>query len=82
MVNAELRVGTFWETLLSFKERSRNACRQRLSNALYSILSANGVYFTQLRGNLLARGFAVGSIDYRFPPLYTILDQVVDAKCA
>ncbi len=27
----------------------------------------DGVYFTHLRSNLLARGFAVGSIDYRFP---------------
>ena len=42
----------------------------------------DGVYFTHLRSNLLARGFAVGSIDYRFPPLYGMLDQVVDAKCA
>ena len=42
----------------------------------------DGVYFTQLRSNLLARGFAVGSIDYRFPPLYGMLVQVVDAKCA
>ncbi|MEO6889894.1 MAG: alpha/beta hydrolase [Ktedonobacteraceae bacterium] len=42
----------------------------------------DGVYFAHLRSNLLARGFAVGSIDYRFPPLYGMLDQVVDAKCA
>jgi acetyl esterase/lipase len=42
----------------------------------------DGVYFARLRNNLLARGFAVGSIDYRFPPLYGMLDQVVDAKCA
>ncbi len=42
----------------------------------------DGVYFTHLRSNLLAHGFAVGSIDYRFPPLYGMLDQVVDAKCA
>ncbi len=42
----------------------------------------DGVYFTQLRSNLLARGFAVGSLDYRFAPLYGMLDQVVDVKCA
>lgn len=42
----------------------------------------DGVYFIRLRSELLARGFAVGSIDYRFPPLYTMLDQVADAKCA
>jgi len=45
-------------------------------------LDQEGAYFGQLRNNLLARGFAVGSIDYRFPPFHTMLDQVVDAKCA
>ncbi|HLL80821.1 MAG TPA: alpha/beta hydrolase [Ktedonobacteraceae bacterium] len=42
----------------------------------------DGAYFVQLRSNLLAHGFAVGSIDYRLAPLYTVFDQVVDAKCA
>ncbi|HLG62443.1 MAG TPA: alpha/beta hydrolase [Ktedonosporobacter sp.] len=42
----------------------------------------DGAYFARLRSNLLSLGFAVGSIDYRFPPLYGMLDQVVDAKCA
>ncbi len=53
-----------------------------MGNRQLSSLGPDTVYFTQLRSNLLARGFAVGSIDYRFPPLYTMLDQVVDAKCA
>jgi acetyl esterase/lipase len=42
----------------------------------------DSAYFARLRDNLVARGFAVGSIDYRFPPRYGMLDQVVDAKCA
>jgi acetyl esterase/lipase len=44
--------------------------------------SPDGVYFTHLRGDLLARGFAVGSIDYRLAPRYDLFDQVIDAKCA
>jgi acetyl esterase/lipase len=53
-----------------------------IGNRQLSNLGPDAVYFTQLRSDLLARGFAVGSIDYRFPPTYTMLDQVVDAKCA
>ncbi|MGZ3667787.1 MAG: alpha/beta hydrolase fold domain-containing protein [Ktedonobacterales bacterium] len=53
-----------------------------IGNRQVSSLGSDAVYFTELRSNLLARGFAVGSIDYRFPPLYGMLDQVVDAKCA
>ena len=53
-----------------------------IGNRQVSGLDQDGAYFAQLRNNLLARGFAVGSIDYRFPPLYGMLDQVVDAKCA
>jgi acetyl esterase/lipase len=44
--------------------------------------SLDDAYFAQLRGNLLARGFAVGSIDYRLAPLGTMVEQVMDAKCA
>jgi acetyl esterase/lipase len=53
-----------------------------IGNRQISSLGPDAVYFTELRSDLLARGFAVGSIDYRFPPTYTMLDQVVDAKCA
>lgn len=42
----------------------------------------DGVYFMQLRNELLNRGFAVGSIDYPFIPLYSGQDMVKDAKCA
>ena len=56
--------------------------RQVSGLAQVSGLDQEGAYFAQLRNHLLARGFAVGSIDYRFPPLYGMLDQVVDAKCA
>jgi acetyl esterase/lipase len=53
-----------------------------IGNRQLSNLGPDAVYFTQLRSDLLARGFAVGSIDYRLAPTYTIFDQVVDAKCA
>jgi acetyl esterase/lipase len=53
-----------------------------IGNRQLSSLGPDAVYFTHLRSDLLARGFAVGSIDYRFPPRYGMLDQVVDAKCA
>jgi len=43
---------------------------------------ADGVYLAQLRDELLRRGFVVGSIDYGLAPLYTITDQVEQAKCA
>ncbi len=42
----------------------------------------DSVYFAQLRSNLLARGFAVGSLDYRLAPLGGMIEQVIDAKCA
>jgi acetyl esterase/lipase len=42
----------------------------------------DGPYFARLRADLLARGFAVGSIDYRLAPVYGMLDQVTDARCA
>ena len=42
----------------------------------------DSVYFARLRGHLLARGFAVGSIDYRLAPLGGMIEQVIDAKCA
>ncbi|HEX6479428.1 MAG TPA: alpha/beta hydrolase [Ktedonobacteraceae bacterium] len=42
----------------------------------------DSVYFARLRSNLLARGFAVGSIDYRLAPLGGMIEQVIDAKCA
>ncbi|HEV2660876.1 MAG TPA: alpha/beta hydrolase, partial [Ktedonobacteraceae bacterium] len=42
----------------------------------------DSVYFAQLRSNLLARGFAVGSIDYRLAPIGGMIEQVMDAKCA
>ncbi len=44
--------------------------------------SLDGMYFTQLRSDLLARGFVVGAIDYGLVPLYDIGEQVRDAKCA
>jgi acetyl esterase/lipase len=53
-----------------------------IGNRQLSSLGPDAVYFMHLRSDLLARGFAVGSIDYRFPPRYGMLDQVVDAKCA
>lgn len=42
----------------------------------------DGEYFAQLRTNLLARGFVVGSIDYGLVPLYSAGEQVREAKCA
>lgn len=42
----------------------------------------DGVYFTQLRNELVSRGFVVGSIDYGLVPLYHTSDQVKAAKCA
>jgi acetyl esterase/lipase len=47
-----------------------------------SSLGADDLYFAQLRSALLAHGFAVGSIDYRLAPLGTMVEQVMDAKCA
>jgi acetyl esterase/lipase len=42
----------------------------------------DSVYFTRLRSNLLAHGFAVGSLDYRLAPVGGMIEQVIDAKCA
>lgn len=44
--------------------------------------SPQGMYLDQLRTDLLARGFVVGSIDYGLVPLASVGDQVKDAKCA
>jgi len=44
--------------------------------------SADGVYFTKLRDNLLGRGFVVGSIDYGLAPLYGVQNEIKQAKCA
>lgn len=44
--------------------------------------SPDAVYFTQLRDELLSRGFVVGSIDYGLAPLYRVPDEVKEAKCA
>ena len=44
--------------------------------------SLDGVYFTQLRNELVNRGFVVGSIDYGLSPLYKVSEEVKDAKCA
>lgn len=44
--------------------------------------SPQGIYLDQLRTDLLARGFVVGSIDYGLAPLDTIGGQVKDARCA
>jgi acetyl esterase/lipase len=44
--------------------------------------SLEGMYFDQLRTELLQRGFIVGSIDYGLVPLYNVGEQVRDAKCA
>jgi acetyl esterase/lipase len=44
--------------------------------------SMDGVYFTQLRDNLVHRGFVVGSIDYGLAPLYGVSTEVKEAKCA
>ena len=43
---------------------------------------SDGVYFTQIRDELLSRGFVVGSIDYPLIPLATGQEMVEDAKCA
>jgi acetyl esterase/lipase len=45
-------------------------------------LDPDSVYFARLRDNLLARGFAVGSLDYRLAPVGGMIEQVIDAKCA
>lgn len=42
----------------------------------------DGVYFMQLRDELLQRGFVVGSIDYPLIPLASGQEMVNDAKCA
>jgi acetyl esterase/lipase len=42
----------------------------------------DSVYFAQLRSNLLAHGFAVGSLDYRLAPVGGMIEQVIDVKCA
>lgn len=42
----------------------------------------DGVYFAQLRDELLQHGFVVGSIDYPLIPLASGQDMVIDAKCA
>ena len=42
----------------------------------------DGIYFAQLRTNLLAHGFVVGAIDYGLVPFYSVGEQVKDAKCA
>ena len=44
--------------------------------------SLDGMYFMQLRQELLNRGFVVGSIDYGLAPQHKLLEQVQDAKCA
>ncbi len=44
--------------------------------------SADSMYFTQLRADLLSRGFVVGAIDYGLAPLHKIQAQVQDARCA
>jgi len=42
----------------------------------------DGMYFAQLRTDMLNRGFIVGSIDYGLVPLYSAGEQVREAKCA
>src|SRR5579875_3771516 len=44
--------------------------------------SLDGVYFAQLRTDLLNHGFIVGSIDYGLSPLYPVGEEVREAKCA
>lgn len=44
--------------------------------------TSDGVYFDQLRTNLLHRGFIVGSIDYSLVPVANAGEQVREAKCA
>jgi acetyl esterase/lipase len=44
--------------------------------------TADGMYFAELRTNLLDRGFIVGSIDYGLVPFYSAGEQVREAKCA
>ena len=53
-----------------------------IGNRQLSAQSPDDAYFARLRGNLLAHGFAVGSIDYRLAPLGTMVEQVPEAKCA
>lgn len=53
-----------------------------IGNRQLSGSDLESVYFAQLRDNLLARGFAVGSLDYRLAPLGGMIEQVIDAKCA
>jgi acetyl esterase/lipase len=44
--------------------------------------SLDGMYFTQLRTELLSHGFIVGSLDYGLVPLYNVREQARNAKCA
>jgi acetyl esterase/lipase len=41
-----------------------------------------GTYFRQLRDELVADGFVVGSIDYGFIPLHSLTEVVEDTGCA
>ena len=44
--------------------------------------TSDGMYFDQLRTDLLNRGFIVGSIDYSLVPVANAGEQVREAKCA
>ncbi len=53
-----------------------------VGNRLLTGSDLDSVYFARLRSNLLAHGFAVGSLDYRLAPVGGMIEQVIDAKCA
>lgn len=53
-----------------------------IGNRQLSVQNLDDAYFARLRSNLLAHGFAVGSIDYKLAPLGTMVEQVSEAKCA
>ena len=46
------------------------------------LTGSEGPYFTRLRDELIARGFVVGSIDYRLAPMFPFTAQIADARCA
>lgn len=46
------------------------------------LTDADGRYFTQLRNDLVSRGFVVGSIDYTLVPFSRIAGEITQTRCA
>jgi acetyl esterase/lipase len=42
----------------------------------------DGPWFIRLRSDLLARGFAVASVDYRLAPFHPVPNEITDVRCA